>query len=202
MEITGLAVGIPGLFSACMDTLERIEAYKDFGIESRQLIAQFEAEKLRLKKWAIGVGISNGKWTEMHDPRLKERDIELVVKRILSSACEIFDAAERTRSQLRIDAEETNKTLPDIPGFSIEMTKNKEKSSVPMSIRGGLGWAFKRRGKFTNQIDQFRQLVDLLYSLVPIKTDIEPRISRRASSLVDHVNGIRPCPIYRRSSPA
>ena len=192
MEAVGLAVGIPGLFSACMDTLERIEAYKDFGIESRQLVAQFEAEKLRLKKWAIGVGISDGKWTDTFDPRLKDHDVELVVKRILSSACEIFDAAERTRSRLRVGAEETDKPFPDIPGFSFETSKNKEKASTPISIRGGLGWAFKRRGKFTHQVDQLRQLIDLLYSLVPSTNEFEPRVSRRTSNLVDLVNGTRP----------
>ena len=189
MEITGLAVGIPGLFSACMDILERVEAYKDFGIESRQLIAQFEAKKLRLKKWAIGVGISDGKWTEGHDSRLHDHELELAVKRILRSASEIFDATEHTRSRLRIDAEETNKSCPDIPGFSVKITKNKERASIPVSMRGGLGWAFKRRGKFTNQIDMFRQLVDLLYSLVPITVEFEPRLPRRASSLVDQIGG-------------
>lgn len=190
MEITGLAVGIPGLFSACMDILGRIEAYKDFGIESRQLIAQFEAEKLRLKKWALGVGISDGEWTEASDPRLQDHDLEIAVKRILRSASEIFDATEHTRSQLRIDAEEASKSVSGIPRVSMKAKKNKEKASIPISIRGGLGWALKRRGKFSNQVDMFRQLVDLLYSLVPITTGFEARVARQASSLVDQVSGI------------
>lgn len=194
-------MGIPGLFSACMDTLERIEAYKEFGIESRHVIAQFEADKLRLKKWANEVGISesDGIWKEMHDPRLKDHDVVAAVKRILHSACEIFDATERTRSQLRIDAEENNKPFPDISGLSMEITKNKKKESPSMSIRGGLGWAFKRRGKFTNQADMFRKVVDMLYTLVPPTTDFEPRLVRQTSTLVDHVNGIQP---YLNLSPS
>lgn len=70
MEIAGLAVSIPSLLSACIDTLERIEAYRKFGVESRHVIAQFEANKLRLKKWANEIGISEGKWKEMHDPTM------------------------------------------------------------------------------------------------------------------------------------
>ena len=171
MEIIGLAVGIPGLFSACMDILEKIEAYKDFRIESRQLIAQFEAAKLRLKKWAIGVGMPDGKWTELYDAWLQDHDLELAVKRVLKSASEIFNATERTRSRLPVDAEETNTSFPDIPGFSLKTTKKKEKTSIPRSIRGGLVWAFKRRGKLTYQVDMFRQHVELLYNLVPISTD-------------------------------
>lgn len=189
MEIVSLAVSIPGLFSAWMDALERIEAYKEFGVESHHVVAQFEADKLRLKKWANEVGISDGKGNEMHDPRLKDHDLVAAVKGILNSACEIFDATERTRSQLRIDAEENNKPFPDIPGILMETTKNKKNAPSPMSIRGRLGWAFKRRGKFTNQMDMFRKVVDTLYILVPPIADFEPRIFRQASSLVDHVNG-------------
>ncbi|KAF7508453.1 hypothetical protein GJ744_009166 [Endocarpon pusillum] len=183
MEVAGLVAGIPGLFSACMDILERIDAYKEFGLESRRAVARFEADKLRLRKWASDVGISEGKWEDMHDSRLKDHDLETVVKRILNSACEIFDATERTRSQLRIHPEETNKPFPSIPDSFIETKKNKGKASSQMSIRGGLGWAVKRRGKFNNQVDMFQGLVDTLYDLFP---------PQKASSPTDHVRGIQP----------
>lgn len=192
MEFVGLGVGVAGLFSVYVDTLERIEAYKEFGLESRHAIAQFEAEKVRLKKWAYEVGISDGKWKEMHEPWLKNDELVAAVKAILNSACEIFDVAERTRSQLRVNAEENDKPFPNIPGFLMETAQNKKKGSSPMSIRGGLGWAFKRKGKFTNQVDMFRKVIDTLYNLVPPTTDFEPRLFRQASSLVDHVNGIQP----------
>ncbi|KAF2182976.1 hypothetical protein K469DRAFT_584627 [Zopfia rhizophila CBS 207.26] len=170
MEAVGLAVGIPSLLSACMDVLERIEAYKEFGVESRHAVAQFEADKLRLKKWANGVGISDGKWKEIHDPRLKNYDLEVAVKRILNCACEIFDAAERTR----------------------EKAKNNNKAPLPTSIRGGLGWAFRRRGKFKNQVEMFRGVVDTLYNLVPPASDLELRQFQDASNVADRINGILP----------
>lgn len=192
MEIAGLVVGVSSLISVYLDTLERIEAYKEFGLESRHAIAQFEADKQRLKKWANEVGISDGKWKEMHDPWLKNHDLVAAVKGILNSACEIFDVTERTRFRLRTDAEENNEPFPDIPGFPMETIKNKKNPSSPMSIRGGLGWAFKRKGKFTNQVDMFRKVVDTLYNLVPLTAGFEPRLFREASSLVDHVNGIQP----------
>lgn len=178
MEAISLAVGIPSLLSTCIDTLERIEAYKDFGIESRHEIAQFEADKLRLKKWADGVGISDGKWKEVHNLRLKDHEVEAAVKNILIIAREIFDATERTRSRLRVDVEENNQSFSDISDISTEKTKNKNKASSSMSIRGGLGWAFKRRGKFINQVGMFAKAVDTLYKLVP------------PTGLVDHINGI------------
>lgn len=190
MEIAGLAVGVPSLLSVYMNTLELIEAYKEFGLESRHAIAQFEADKLRLKEWANEVGISDGKWKKMHDPWLKNHDLVAVVKEILNSACEIFDVTERTRSRLRINVEENNRPFTDISNFPMETTKNKKGASSPMSIRGGLGWAFKRRGKFTHQVEMFRKVVDTLYTLVPPTTDFEPRLFRQTRTLVDHGNGI------------
>jgi hypothetical protein len=169
MEIAGLAVGVPGLFSVCIDILERADAYKEFGVESRDTIARFEADKLRLRKWANEVGISDGKWKESHDHRLNDRGIESVVKSILISACETFDAAELTRSKLRNSYGEDVKPFPTIPGFPRETTKVKTKSPPSTSIRGGIGWAYKRRGKFTNQVDMFNKSVDALYDLIPPK---------------------------------
>ena len=39
IEITGLAVGIPALFTTCMEILKRIEAYKEFRVELRYIVA-------------------------------------------------------------------------------------------------------------------------------------------------------------------
>ena len=67
MEVTGLVLGVVGSFSACMDMLERLHSYRDFGISSGQLATRFEAAELRLQEWANGVGIM--------DDRLKNRII-------------------------------------------------------------------------------------------------------------------------------
>src|SRR5437762_8290269 len=64
MEPGGLAVsivGLAGLFSLCLDVIEKVEKYKDFGTDSRTLIAQFEADKLRFKRWGEKVGFKNQK---------------------------------------------------------------------------------------------------------------------------------------------
>lgn len=54
--ISGFA-GLAGLFSTCLGVIERVDSYKDFGAESRSIIAQFEADKYLFAKWAQDVGI-------------------------------------------------------------------------------------------------------------------------------------------------
>lgn len=57
MEAIGFAVGIAGLFSTCMDVVEKVNIYKDFEANSSALAAVFRADKLYLEQWASKVGI-------------------------------------------------------------------------------------------------------------------------------------------------
>ena len=41
MEIVGLGLGIAGLagiFTSCLDVVERVDSYRDFGVDSRAII--------------------------------------------------------------------------------------------------------------------------------------------------------------------
>ncbi|RYP08950.1 hypothetical protein DL764_001561 [Monosporascus ibericus] len=59
MEPVGLAVGIlglAGLFSSCLEAIEKVHSYRAFGSDSHTLDAQFKAEKLRFGQWGRAVG--------------------------------------------------------------------------------------------------------------------------------------------------
>ena len=172
----GLSLGIPSLFSACMDILQRMEAYKDLRVEASHAIVQFDADKLRLQKWSKEVGISDGEWNQKRDPRLQDPDLEVVIKKILYSICEIFDATELTRSQLRIKSGPEDRPYPDLPDSFTEHA-NKENSSS-LSKKGGIGLFIKHKGKFTNQVDMLKKIVDMLYNLVPPTKNLEPYLVR------------------------
>jgi hypothetical protein len=48
MEPIGFTVGIvglAGLFSVCLDVIDKVDSYKDYRVESRSIIAQFDADK-------------------------------------------------------------------------------------------------------------------------------------------------------------
>ncbi|KAH7124486.1 ankyrin-1, partial [Dactylonectria macrodidyma] len=63
MEPIGLAVGIAGLaglFSSCLEVVEKVNSYRSFGSDSHVLDAQFKSEKLRLEQWGRAVGLDQG----------------------------------------------------------------------------------------------------------------------------------------------
>ncbi|KAK6814087.1 hypothetical protein RU639_010128 [Aspergillus parasiticus] len=92
MEPAGLAVGVIGLcglFNTCLDVVNKYDAWKDFGSESRCLTAQFEAQKLRLQKWGEAVvveheSVSNKHPKPLDDPRTRSnvQNLLLAIKDI------------------------------------------------------------------------------------------------------------------------
>jgi hypothetical protein len=93
---TGIAgfAGLAGLFSTCLDIIERVDSYKDFGVESRSIIAQFEADKYLLKKWARDIGIYKNTDEVKINHNLDSPETVLIVQNILSSIQEIFSRTE------------------------------------------------------------------------------------------------------------
>ncbi|MCJ1380976.1 hypothetical protein MMC17_004085 [Xylographa soralifera] len=173
MEIAGLAIGVAALFSVCMDVLERIDSYRDFGIDSGQTVARFEADKRRLQTWAEDVGISDSKIRDTHHNRLDRPEIVSVVKTILYYIRELFDATEHTQAQLRLPANVADSASLALHGPFRSDMKAKRKAHSSISKRSGIGWALKSKGKFTTQVKQFEELVDKLYALVPPIADSE-----------------------------
>jgi len=187
MEAVGLAVGVVGLFSACVDLVERIDAYKDFGVESRSMISRFEADKIRFKRWGSNVGFHDGKWTGAHDPQLDDREIE-VIKDILENTLKALQEADSTRSKLRNNLGDDFDSSLAIPRGLAKATKISFPSKF---VRGRFDWAFRRRGRFANQIDLFNKLVEALYNAVP-PINYEPHLVRRATKLEDDSYGMTP----------
>ena len=168
MEPIGFAVGVvglAGLFSVCLDVIDKVDSYKDFGVESRSIIAQFEADKHLFTNWAQDVGIGKDKPEDNYHNHLDNPKTNLIVQKILSSIQEIFSKTESTVSDLQPIVEAGPTTFSD--GI---LPFNARKNSRPegtISKRGRIGWSLRNKAKFITQAQQFGALVQRLHSLVP-----------------------------------
>lgn len=52
------AIKLPGLFSACLDLIDKIDGYRHFRDDERALAIQFASHKLQFKKWGKTLGLS------------------------------------------------------------------------------------------------------------------------------------------------
>jgi hypothetical protein len=149
--------GLAGLFSTCLDLIDKVESYKDFGTESRSIFSQFEADKLLFQRWAQKVGITDGGLKEDHHKDLDDPEIALMVEKLLLSIQEIFSVTETSflNPQSAQDDPLGRRRRPQ--HYKIQS----------MSKRSRIGWALKGKTKFIAQVQQFGALVQRLASLVP-----------------------------------
>jgi len=163
--IAGFA-GLAGLFSTCLDVIERVDSYKDFGVESRSIIAQFEADKLLFQRWAQNVGINPTKLEDGHHKGLDDPETFSMVEKILFSIHEIFTSADTTVSNLQSRGEAD--LNPQDIGLPHRRRIHYQSVQASISKRKRIGWALRGKVKFIAQVQQFGALVQKLQDLVPL----------------------------------
>jgi hypothetical protein len=166
-------VGLAGLFSVCLDVIDKVDSYKDFGIESRAIITQFEADKQLFTKWAQDVGISKDKPKENYHKHLDDPETYSIVQKILSVIQEIFSQTESTMSNLQPVVEVGPSSFPDGIRF-FNMCQKSLKPQGAVSQRSRIGWSLRSKAKFISQVQRFGAFVQSLYGLVPPDRLSEP----------------------------
>ncbi|KAF6844647.1 ankyrin repeat domain-containing protein 52 [Colletotrichum musicola] len=163
MEPVGLSVGIAGLaglFSTCLDAVQRFDSYKNYGRDSRSLAAQFDADKHRLEQWGQAVGINTAKLSDTHHPLLDNQKTLSLVHRLLVSIQDFCSSADDAIEQqpLLVDGEfPTNKLL---------FARPRQEAPTDSKWRK-LAWALRGKTKRTDQVQTFALLVQCLYNVVP-----------------------------------
>lgn len=168
MEIAGVAVGIAGLaglFSACMDALDKYDSYKNAGLDARYLTTRFEAHRLLFQNWGDAVGVSNGKLKG--EPDIPKGHLDIVA-RMLSIIRNVFEVTEGTLSDAQLQLCDEN--LPP------DYIKHSSRARLT-STKAKLKWALRGKSGFEKQVEMLEVLVRCLYDLLP------PRISRKDSGL-------------------
>jgi hypothetical protein len=170
MEAAGLAfgvVGLAGLFNVCLEIIEKVDTYKDFGQESRSIIAQFEADKLWFRKWGEAVGINElpqtgGRHRDLDDPRIYSS-----VENILASIRELHNSAENIQLGLQPASKGRQGKSLSIgaqPGASARSENTRKEFESPSRK---ITWVFRAKARYVAQVQQFGALVQRLYNLVP-----------------------------------
>ncbi|KAF4766281.1 hypothetical protein HAV15_010745 [Penicillium sp. str.  len=183
MEPVSFAVGIiglAGLFSTCLEAVERFDSWKDYDSEFRSLVAQFKAQKLRLAKWGVAVGLEDDELSYVHNTLLDDPKIESMVKELLLA----IDAVCR---------DEDKAFLTPMLGKDETPTKDQlfHRHAPRESKRQKLGWVFRTKAKRVTQVDNFSKLVDTLHNLIPIEDPKEHMGRRPTGDRVSEADGWR-----------
>jgi Prion-inhibition and propagation len=179
MDPFSLTVGVLGLaslYNTCLDILDKVDSYKEYGIDSRSIIAQFEADKLLFRKWGKSVGIDQDMLLDNHHANLEDPETATSVARILSSVQELHLGT----NDVRLGIQPTLKSDLKLE-LKLDQKLNSSSSSIltieghmldgpvqrPTSRRKKMAWAFRNKTRFIAQVQQFGVLIEKLHRLVP-----------------------------------
>jgi hypothetical protein len=180
METAGLIVGVvglAGLFSSCLEAVERVQSYMTFGSDSQALHAQFRATKARFERWGPAVGIKQGRLLDTHHSALDSQEIKTAVEELLIVIKFIYDAHDSGGVPPR--------RTPAI-GLSDAVSSGSQRLQAPHSAtseskRSKLAWVWRKKGR-TEQVELFGKLVQELHDLVPLEWDRGKQPTREPGS--------------------
>ncbi|TLS22349.1 uncharacterized protein PpBr36_09940 [Pyricularia pennisetigena] len=132
MEATGLVVGVASLFGTCMDVLEKVDSYRDLGVDKPAARGRFNADDLMLKRW--------GEALEMHGGRI------------------LPDCPSRPLADAEV---QIRKIREDVPDNRMGTNSNRIPDPVPNSALKATSFYMDQqaRGKTMVGIDEAREIM-------------------------------------------
>jgi hypothetical protein len=164
MEPVGLAVGLlglAGLFSSCLEAVDKVQDYRSYEVESQALSAQLKAERLRLEHWGEEVGFHQGQLLANHHPRLENPHISSAVKDLLlliKRVCESEEASQRFSAAGGGSGHEDSS-----PAIEAQPSR----SAPSRWKRSRVAWALRGKRERKEEVKHFGDIVQLLHNLVP-----------------------------------
>ena len=167
MEALGLAIGIAGLYNTCLEAVKKVKSYKEYEFESQYTITQFDTCGIRLRKWAIDVGIADNKLKNKHHDKLDDPEFNSRAGQILYMIQQIFSNMHDI--SLPPQDRRNNSIEPlTVPSSLLENNTAVSTKQKPLTHRRDkMKWTLGGKNKFIDQINKFEKLVDMLYILIP-----------------------------------
>jgi hypothetical protein len=168
-------IGLAGLFSSCLEAVDKVQTYRSFGSDSHVLDTRFKAAKVRLEKWGRRVGFHEKALSEDHQPALDERDISAAVQGIFQTINILCGAS---------DASVHRSNRAATPGGGVSL------GSLRPWPHGAKRRALWGKTERTDQVELFEKLVQQLHNLVPVDAvqSTRPVHDKLASGLGAYLN--------------
>lgn len=151
-------IGLAGLFTTCLDAADRIDSWLEYDTDYRALQAQYNAQKIRLERWGLMVGLQDFELSDEHNSLLDDPQTSATIKDLLLAIEGVCRGEERTLASTPFGKEKQNLKEQLFPRHAGRDSK-----------RDKLRWALGAKAKRVSQVEQFTSLVENLHDLVPIE---------------------------------
>jgi hypothetical protein len=204
-EIAGLAIGIAslaGLFTTCIEFLDKVDRAKGFGESYQTKTLQFKAYKHLFQEWGKRAGLVelNAGGTADALGRLNDAGKRSLVYDILASIEQLFVDTEKLEKKYGV-------TLPhrEIPSStsaassSLQQARKAMKKANPISRK--LVWVVRDEKRFQDLVSLLAGFTDRLYELIPVddgtaelnenlkslRLEVDVETKRRSKEMADQI---------------
>lgn len=137
MEAAGLAVGVVGLLALYEEAASRVRSVRHFSSQSLRVTSRYNATKILFERW--------GNQANAIHPQLKDPATTSAVEDLLRSISDVFETTDSDMARYH----------------------DKSSDSVKAHFRSRVKWAAADSKRLSSQVQDFDDLVQKLYSLVP-----------------------------------
>ena len=174
MDVAGVTFGVAGLiglFSTCVNVIEKVDSYNDVGVESRSLLARFEADKVRLRQWGRVVGIDKPQQGDSETSRfhkaLEDPAVCGAVSKILQSIRDIDNGGDMSSGLPRdIDIRTPQFSGSDDSPSAQTKSRLRLDQFQPISRKHKIGWTLRNKTRAIALVDSFDSLVQVSTLLI------------------------------------
>ncbi|KXH60745.1 hypothetical protein CSAL01_09370 [Colletotrichum salicis] len=166
MEPVELAVritGLAGLFSTCLEIVEKVDSYRGFKRDSQSLNAQFQAHKCRFEQWGSAIGINRGTLSGAQHPALNDPQTLSTARELLSLIHKTYADADGAATQLSLP---TNANLAKGEPSTANHVQHRWDAPAG-SARRRIAWSLRGKVRRTAQVEEFGILVQHLHNIIP-----------------------------------
>ncbi|KAH6894545.1 ankyrin repeat-containing domain protein [Thelonectria olida] len=172
-------LGLAGLFSTCLEVIDKFHAYKGYASDFHVLNAQVKAEKLRLEEWGRLVGFEDGQLSTHHRSALDDEQRVSAVREHLEIIQDICPTGDTHRGSRLASDRFSEKKLTAVQRPSYPDASKRQK--IICALRGKGDWEERAR--------LLGVLVQQLNSLIPIRGDGEHLQDQ--DRIKDNINELR-----------
>jgi hypothetical protein len=171
-EIAGIVVGVAslaGLFTTCIEFLDKVDQVKQVGCSYQNKMLQFKACKQLFEEWGrrVGLGENNAEGTTNVLCQLSDVCKRSLVYEILASIEQLFVDSENLKKRYGLSLP-CRDPLSSMNPASLSLLQARKETKESSSITRKVRWAIRDERKFENLVSLLGGFTDRLYQLVPV----------------------------------
>jgi Prion-inhibition and propagation len=193
------AVGLAGLFSACVEYFVYVDTGRSYGRDLKILITKLEVEKTQLLIWGDAVGVLKPSGGDRNS-QIDRPWVTETIERILGCIQKIFADTSKKESSyglepisfpLLADQNPTARVSTNrMRVFESSYSQFKARSNTSQrqtSIVAKARWAIHDRSKFQTMVSDLKELIDGLMDITP---SIQPRAREMVQADINSLSNV------------